>query len=100
MPTLNERFLKTWAETRLRGLKYYMLVEGSIFGVLVFIITGLVSLWDVSFKEAFFTIDAFYMMVAYVLGGILLYSPAMWWYNERMFKRYSEIKQNQSDSDS
>lgn len=53
MATLNERFLKTWAETRQRGLKYYMLVEGSIFGVLVFIITGLLSLWDVSFKEAF-----------------------------------------------
>lgn len=98
MATLNERFLKTWAETRQRGLKYYMLVEGSIFGVLVFIITGLLSLWDVSFKEAFLTIDAFYMMLAYVLGGILIYSPAMWWYNERMYKRYSES--NQSDSTS
>lgn len=72
-----------------------MLVEGSVFGVLVFIITGLISLWDISFKDAFLTIDAFYMMLAYVLGGILVYSPAMWWYNERMYKRYSEF--NQSD---
>lgn len=75
-----------------------MLVEGSIFGVLVFVITGLISLWDISFKDAFLTINAFYMMLAYILGGILIYSPAMWWYNERMYKRYSES--NQSDSTS
>lgn len=96
MATMNERFLKTWSETRKRGLKYYMFVEGSIFGILVFILTGLISLWEVSFIEAFFTSDAFYMMVAYVFGGILIYSPAMWWYNERMYKRYTES--NQSDS--
>jgi hypothetical protein len=90
MATLNERFLKTWSETRKRGLKYYMLVEGSIFGVLVFIITGLISLWDLSFIEAFFTLDAFYMMITYVLGGILLYAPLMWWYNERMYRKYTQ----------
>ena len=90
MATLNERFLKTWSETRKRGLKYYMLVEGTIFGLLVSIITGLVSLWDVSFKEAFFTLDAFYMMIAYVLGGILIYAPLMWWYNERMYRKYTQ----------
>jgi hypothetical protein len=90
MATLNERFLKTWSDTRKRGLKFYMLVEGTIFGLLVFIITGLVSLWDLSFKEAFFTLDAFYMMITYVLGGILLYAPMMWWYNERMYRKYTQ----------
>ncbi len=90
MATLNERFIQTWSETRKRGLKYYMLVEGSIFGVLVFIITGLISLWDLSFKEAFLTLDAFYMMITYVLGGILLYAPLMWWYNKRMYRKYTQ----------
>lgn len=90
MATLNERFLRTWSDTRKRGLRFYMLVEGTIFGLLVFIITGLVSLWDLSFKEAFFTLDAFYMMITYVLGGILLYAPMMWWYNERMYRKYTQ----------
>lgn len=100
MTRLNDRFLQTWVETRSRGLKFYMFVEGTIFGVLVFIITGLVSLWDKTFIEAFLTMDSLYMMMAYILGGIFVYSPAMWWYNERMFKKYAESESSHSNSDS
>jgi hypothetical protein len=96
---MNDRFMSTWSVTRRRGIKYYMLVEGSIFGFLVFVITGLISLWDITFKEAFFTVDAFYTMLAYILGGIFVYSPAMWWYNERMFKKYSDSSDGYSETD-
>ncbi len=88
MARLNDRFLRTWSETRQRGLKYYMFVEGLIFGILVFIVTGLISLWHLSITEAFFTMDAFYMMITYILGGIFIYSPIMWWYNERLYRKY------------
>jgi hypothetical protein len=97
---LNERFLKNWSDTRRLGLKRYMLIEGSIFGVLIFVITRLISLWEVTVVEAFFTSNAFYLLAWYVFGGILVYAPVMWWYNERMYQKYIETIDDQSKSKS
>jgi hypothetical protein len=100
MPTLNDRFLKNWSDTRRLGIKRYMLMEGSIFGVLVFVITRLISLWEVTIVEAFFTSDAFYMLVWYEFGGIFVYAPVMWWYNERMYQKHIDTIDDQSTSES
>ncbi len=81
------KFYQTWTSTRVRGFRYYMLVEGSIFGLLLSLVLLAVNAFKSSFAEAFLTTDAFYQTGLNVLLGIFIYAPVMWWVNERIFQR-------------
>jgi hypothetical protein len=87
MADRNSKFIQNWEESRKGGLKRFMLLEGSIFGVLLFILLLIYYWFTESLQFQILSIDTFYMFIWYVLGGIFIYSPAMWWYNERLYKK-------------
>lgn len=93
MAVQNPKFIQNWEESRKGGLKRFMLLEGSIFGVLLFVLLLIYYWFTDSLQFSILSFDTFYMFIWYVLGGIFIYSPAMWWYNERLYKRHLSAKE-------
>lgn len=89
MSVRNQKFLDNWKSSREGGFKRFMIVEGGIFGTLLFVLLLIYNLFTETLPHPALSVDTFYMFIWYILSGIFIYAPIMWWYNERLFKKHT-----------
>jgi hypothetical protein len=83
----DKKFKETWEKRQIKGRWHYGLVNGSIFGFVVFVVINLFKLQDQSLSEVYFTAVALSQMLTMVLAGIIGYSTIKWWMNENIYKK-------------
>ncbi len=90
MNNQDKKFKIVWEKRQQKGRWHYGLVNGSIFGFVVFIIINLFSLKDQALTDVYFTSAALSKMLTMVLAGIVGYSTIKWWMNENIYKKIIE----------
>ncbi|WP_413513361.1 hypothetical protein [Myroides odoratus] len=85
------RFVKKWKEKMAMGRLKYGFIEGGIFGLVLGIVTTLLSLLFVE-DYIFKNIQLVYDLIIWILGGILGYLTVMWemkmYYYKTFLKKY------------
>ena len=73
-----------------KGRWHYGLVNGSVFGLAVFVILNLLNLKDLPFTEVYLTASAISQMLTMVTAGIIGYSTIKWWMNKKIYNKIIE----------
>jgi hypothetical protein len=92
MKESDKKFLATWEETRKKGLLHYILINGVIWGAVVFLFATLFDLTEKSFAEAYLSLKALGKFASFLVAGVFFYSPTMWWYYNWRYKSLKERK--------
>ncbi len=87
MEDRNEQFTNKWDMIRSKGRMRYAVVNGGLFGLVIYVIVSLLKLGEYSFEEIFFTPNALREAASWVFGGMLSYGTIVWWMNEKAYKR-------------
>ncbi|MFN3554812.1 MAG: hypothetical protein ACK4VN_02480 [Bacteroidales bacterium] len=83
----DERFVKNWSYTRKMGRFRYALTHGFVFGLILFLFTGLYGLWEKSFSEVFLSLRSGLVFLFWVAGGVVAYGTTFWPINEYLYKK-------------
>ena len=86
------RFIENWKKKIEKGRLRYGFIEGGIFGLLVGILTMLLSL-AFDDRSVVFGMQLAYDLIIWVLGGILGYLTIMWEVNMYYYKHF--LKKNE-----
>lgn len=89
------KFIQDWKETRKYGWIKFSLIHGSIFGIITFILTKLLTLIFEPSSGLLLNQGLHIEILVWLIGGILMYGPIMWKLNEYLFeKRTSGLSKN------
>ncbi len=86
MKKQDAKFITAWEASRKGGFVKYIMSHGLAFGLILFLLSGLYHLFDRSFTEVYFSIEALYSLLIWIAGGIIGYGPASWWINEYLYR--------------
>ena len=87
MDDRQQQFIQRWENIRAKGRLRYAIVNGGLFGLVIFVLVSLVKLGEHSFSSIFLSPDALQEAVSWVVGGILSYGTIVWWMNEKAYDR-------------
>ncbi|MBK9565330.1 MAG: hypothetical protein WAT22_14745 [Saprospiraceae bacterium] len=83
----DKKFKEIWEKRQVQGRLRYGIVNGSLFGFMVFVIINLFSLKEKTFQDVYFTYPALSQLLTMVLAGIIGYSTLKWWMNQNIYKK-------------
>jgi len=87
--TRNEKFMQKWEETRKGGRLRYALTEGAVFGMILFLIPLILSIFSKSF-EIYATNNLAYFLAFSLLSGVACYWLVFWPMNNYFYKKKSK----------
>jgi len=90
MKPSDHKFVRQWAETRKMGRIKYAFIHGIIFGLILFLFTGIYNLFEKPFGEVFLTLRSAIVCLFWIVSGIIGYAVLMWPVNEYFFRRKQE----------
>ena len=80
------RFVKQWEANRKLGRMRYAVLQGSGFGLILFLFTGLYSLWEKPFAQVFLSTRSFIVLLFWIACGIIGFASLMWPMNEYFYR--------------
>lgn len=86
----DQKFVRQWAVTRKMGRIKYAFVHGIIFGLILFLFTGIYNLFEKPFGEVFLTLRSAIVCLFWMVSGIIGYAVLMWPVNEYFFRKRTE----------
>jgi len=84
-------FVDNWTETRKKGNWNYNIKFGSIFGILASIV-GFFFSKDYDGVNSFLSQTFLIKLVVYLLVGIFVFAPVLWWLYESRYKKLTKEK--------
>ncbi len=81
------KFFRNWLYNRKLGIVKYAFINGVVYGILLFIFTGLFDLQEKTIKDVYFGADAIVRFLFWLTFGVLGYGLTMWWLNQYFFKK-------------
>lgn len=85
----DQHFTATWEKIRAKGFVYYLLTQGLLYGVLLFLLNCLFDIQAKPYAEVFFSIEALFKLFSWFICGCL-FGFFSWKHYE---KRYLKLKQ-------
>jgi len=89
--------ITSWEKTRQMGAWKYGLIYGSIWGVFVVAFLYVVNVLFKLDPKGMDTPKLITMSVIYIIAGIVLYRFVMWRFKEKMYKKWMDAQQNDSN---
>jgi hypothetical protein len=86
----DEKFMRQWEGILQKGRLYHHTLYGTIWAVLLFICVTLVELQEKSFAEAYLSKEALIKLLVWLVAGVVLYGPLIWWTNNKRYKKMKE----------
>jgi len=81
------RFMKNWLDNRKMGMIKFAATNGVIYGILLFVFTGLFELNENPFQEVYFSKQSIKVFMLWLFFGVFGYGLMMWWLNQYLFNK-------------
>jgi high-affinity Fe2+/Pb2+ permease len=86
--------IESWEKIREKGAWRYGIIYGSIWGVFVVAFLVVINYFTKSQRSNFSLNNLLFMIVIYVVIGILMYRFLMWRVNEKNYHKWLEQEKN------
>lgn len=86
----DEKFMRQWEGILQKGRLYHHTLYGTIWAVFLFIFVTLFDLSEKSFAEAFLSKEALLKLLVWLVAGVVIYGPLIWWANNSRYKKMKE----------
>ena len=84
-------FVDNWTETRKKGKWNFFFKFGNVFGILASIVSFFFST-EYNGVNSFFTQTFLVKLIIYILVGVFIFSPVLWWLYENRYKKLTKGK--------
>ena len=88
---VTKNFQAYWNRIREKGKLSYCLFQGIRFGVMLYIVLGLVNFPNDTFSHAYLSVNAVLRICFGFILGTILAGPLFWWINERSVKKMEQL---------
>ncbi len=87
---IDKAFAEGWAKQRAKGPLRFILIEGSLFAVIFYLVFSTMALRDHPFSTAFFGVPGLKAIITGIVAGFAS-ATARYWYSERNYRKSLKI---------